>query len=166
MPPCRRSFWQPQSNTQLLPTLWPLKAAAWTPPSKNINNHCQDHALHFQHQIPLLSAQSEWNPKCATFAFMRMHLPVGLNASPSASIALIKGVVIWRALFLSLMFTPKGNVLLTNNRGCDQKHRVYLSVPSSFAKAYISHQHSFRKAKTINLFLTCPAKSQGLAVFV
>ena len=77
-----------------------------------------------------------------------------------------KGVVISRALFLSPVFTPKGNVLLTNNRGCDQKHSVYLSVPSSSAKAGVPHQSSFGKAKTINLFLTCPAKCQGLAVFV
>lgn len=64
------------------------------------------------------------------------------------------------------MFTPKGNVLLTNNRGCDQKHSVYLSVPSSFAKADLSHPSSFGKAKTINLVLTCPAKRQGQAGFV
>jgi hypothetical protein len=63
------------------------------------------------------------------------------------------------------MFTPKGNVLLTNNRGCDQKYGVYLSVPSPFAKADASHQRAFRKAKTISLFPTCPAKSQRLADF-
>lgn len=69
----------------------------------------------------------------------------------------------------SLIFVPnvhpKGKCAFTNNRGRDQKHWVYLSVPSSLAEADISHQNSLRKAKTINLFLSCPAKCQGLASF-
>ena len=50
-----------------------------------------------------------------------------LQCKPKCFNSINKGVVISRALFLSLLFTPKGNVLLTNNRGRDQSIQdIYL----------------------------------------